>query len=96
MLLCILPTYFFSKESKNNNHFFQKKNIQKVIQLWSYFFLFNTDKTQTFIFRMFYMLIEYFMLLFMIPVDSWNMSTVLDYFSLRKSEENEKFVSYLY
>ena len=38
---------------------------------------------------MFYMLIEYFMLVFMIPIDSWNMSIDLDYFSLGKSEENE-------
>ena len=38
---------------------------------------------------MFYMLIEYFMVVFMIPVDSRNMSIDLDYFSLGKSEENE-------
>ena len=72
---------FFSKESKNNYIipvFPEKNYLKRYIQLWSYFFLFNTDKTKTLFFRMFYMLIKYFMLVLMIPVDSWNMSIDLD------------------
>ena len=88
MFSCIFPTYFFPMNQKIITIFSRKKYL-KVIQLWCYSFLFNTDKTQTLIFRMFYMLIEYFMLVTMVPVDSWNMSIDLDYFSLGKSEENE-------
>ena len=60
----------FSKESKNNNDFFQKKLFKKLFNFEVIFFLFNTDETRTLNFRMIYMLIEYFMLLFMIPVES--------------------------
>ena len=55
----------FSKESEKNNHFFQKKLFKKLFNFEVIFFLFNTDETQTSIFRMFNMLIEYFMLVFM-------------------------------
>ena len=66
MFLCIFPTNFFSKESVNNTIFSKKINFEVI------FFLFNTDETQTLIliFHRFYMLIEYFMLVFMIPVNS--------------------------
>ena len=46
------------------------KNIQKVSYSTFFeiiFFSFKTDETQTLIFRMFCMLIENFMLVFMIP-----------------------------
>ena len=46
---------------------FSRKNYSKLFNFENIFFLFNTDETQTLIFRVFYMLIEYFRLVFMIP-----------------------------
>ena len=37
----------FSKESENNNHFFQKKLFKKLFSNEVIFFLFNTDETKT-------------------------------------------------
>ena len=89
MFLCIFPTFFFPRNPKIITIFFPKKIFKYLFNFEIIFFLFNSDVTQTLIFRMFCMLIEYFMLVFMIPVDSSNKSIDLDYFALGKLEENE-------
>ena len=66
MFLCIFPTYFFPRNPKIITIFLPKKLFKKLFNFEVIIFLFNTDETQTLIFRMFYMLIEYFMLVFMI------------------------------
>ena len=59
----------FSKESENN-HFSRKKLSKKLFNYEVIFSYSTLIKLKLLIFRMFYMLIEYFMLVFMIPVDS--------------------------
>ena len=61
-----LFSVLFSKESENNSHFLQKKIFKKLFNCDVICFQLNTDETLTLIFRMFYMLIEYFRPVYMI------------------------------
>ena len=67
MFLCIFSNLLFPRNPKILTIFARKKLFKKLFNFEVIFFLFNTDETQTLIFCMFYMLIEYIMLVFMIP-----------------------------